>query len=72
VLSLGVKMTAQNTQKPADQPVFHKVVENLYKLESSGGYYAHIKKSGKHFRRSCRREFKRGFLREFKRGQILE
>ena len=49
-----MKMTAQNTQKPAEQPVFHKVAENLYRLESSGGYYALIKKGGKQFRRSLK------------------
>jgi integrase len=36
------------------QPVFHKVAENLYRLESSGGYYALIKKGGKQFRRSLK------------------
>ena len=41
--------------KPAvQQPVFHKVAENLYRLESSGGYYALIKKGGKQFRRSLK------------------
>ena len=34
--------------------MFHKVAENLYRLESSGGYYALIKKSGKQFRRSLK------------------
>jgi hypothetical protein len=54
VLRFGMKMTAQNTQEPAEQPVFHKVAENLYRLESSGAYYALIKKSGKQFRRSLK------------------
>src|ERR1039457_5525834 len=49
-----MKMTAQNTSKPAEQPVFHKVAENLYRLDSSGGYYALIKKGGKQFRRSLK------------------
>ena len=49
-----MKTTAQNIQKPVEQPVFHKVAENLYRLESSGGYYALIKKSGKRFRRSLK------------------
>jgi integrase len=41
--------------KPAvQQPVFHKVAENLYRLESSGGYYALVKKGGKQFRRSLK------------------
>lgn len=46
--------TKQNIAKPAEQPVFHKVAENLYRLESSSGYYALIKKAGKQFRRSLR------------------
>jgi integrase len=46
--------TKQNTMKPAQQPVFHKVAENLYRLESSSGYYALVKKSGKQFRRSLK------------------
>ncbi|HTV40725.1 MAG TPA: tyrosine-type recombinase/integrase [Candidatus Sulfotelmatobacter sp.] len=36
------------------QPVFHKVAENLYRLESSGGYYALLKRGGKQFRRSLK------------------
>jgi hypothetical protein len=36
--------------------VFHKVAENLYRLESSGGYYALIKRGGKQFRRSLKKE----------------
>jgi hypothetical protein len=40
--------------KPAEHPVFHKVAENLYRLESSGGYYALIQRSGKQFRRSLK------------------
>jgi len=27
--------------------MFHKVDENLYRLESSGGYYGSVKKGGK-------------------------
>jgi hypothetical protein len=34
--------------------VLRKVAENLYRLESSGGYYALVKKGGKQFRRSLR------------------
>jgi integrase len=47
--------TVQKRAQPADgQPVFHKVAENLYRLESSGGYYGLIKKGGKQFRRSLK------------------
>ena len=49
-----MKMNVQNPSQPVVQPVFHKVAENLYRLESSGGYYALIKKSGKQFRRSLK------------------
>jgi hypothetical protein len=53
-LRFGMKMSAQNSQKPGEQPVFHKIAENPYRLESSDGYYALIKKSGKQFRRSLK------------------
>jgi len=35
-------------------PILHSVAENLYRLESSGGYYALVKKAGKQFRRSLK------------------
>ena len=34
--------------------VFHRVAENLYRLETSGGYYALLKRADKQFRRSLR------------------
>jgi integrase len=34
--------------------VFHRVAENLYRLESSGGYYGLLKRGDKQFRRSLR------------------
>jgi integrase len=50
-----MKTMLENKPKPAvQQPVFHKVAENLYRLESSGGYYALVKKGGKQFRRSLK------------------
>jgi len=50
-----MKTTRGKNPKPAaGQPVFHKVAENLYRLESSGGYYALIKKGDKQFRRSLK------------------
>ena len=50
-----MKKLLKNDAKPAAvQPVFHKVAENLYRLESSGGYYALVKKGGKQFRRSLK------------------
>jgi integrase len=67
-----MEMTAQNTSKPAEQPVFHKVAENLYRLESSGGYYALIKKGGKQFRRSLKTKDRKLADRRLKelKGQI--
>lgn len=34
--------------------VFHRVSENLYRLETSGGYYALLKLGDKQFRRSLK------------------
>jgi integrase len=44
----------KSPEQVAEQPVFHKVAENLYRLESSGGYYALLKRGGKQFRRSLK------------------
>jgi integrase len=38
----------------ARKHVFHRVAENLYRLEQTGGYYALIKRGDKQFRRSLR------------------
>lgn len=67
-----MKMTTQNPSKPAEQAVFHKVAENLYRLESSGGYYALIKKGGKQFRRSLKTKDQKLADRRLKelKGQI--
>lgn len=40
--------------KAARKLVFHRVAENLYRLEQSGGYYALLKRGDKQFRRSLR------------------
>ncbi len=40
--------------KEARKVVFHRVGENLYRLETSGGYYALVKRGGKQFRRSLK------------------
>lgn len=40
--------------KSARKVVFHRVAENLYRLESSGGYYALLKRADKQFRRSLK------------------
>jgi integrase len=65
-------LTAQNTTEPVGQPVFHKVAENLYRLESSSGYYALIKKGGKQFRRSLKTKDRKLADRRLKelKGQI--
>jgi hypothetical protein len=48
-----MKMTEKATTPSApQQTVFHKLAENLYRLESSGGHYALVKKGGKQFRLS--------------------
>jgi integrase len=40
--------------KAARKLVFHRVAENLYRLEQSGGYYALLKRGDKQFRRSLK------------------
>lgn len=47
-------MTQTTASPPAGQPVFQKVAENLYRLVSSKGYYALLKRGGKQFRRSLK------------------
>src|SRR6202795_1400252 len=55
VVYFHMKMSTQSPSEPAvAQSVFHKVAENLYRLESSGGYYALLKRGGKQFRRSLK------------------
>jgi integrase len=46
--------TIEENAQANGHAVFHNVGENLYRLESSGGYYALIKKGGKQFRRSLK------------------
>jgi len=58
--------------KAARKVVFHRVAENLYRLETSGGYYALVKRGGKQFRRSLRtkdRKLAERRLAEFQ-GQV--
>ena len=40
--------------KSARKVVFHRVAENLYRLENTGGYYALLKRGDKQFRRSLK------------------
>jgi integrase len=54
VLYFRMKEMQKMTSPLAEQPVFHKVAENLYRLESSNGYYALLKRGGKQFRRSLK------------------
>lgn len=42
------------TTTPARQIAFQKVGQNLYRLESTGGYYALLKRADKQFRRSLK------------------
>jgi hypothetical protein len=73
VESFPTKTTGKETTPPASlQPVFHKVAENLYRLESSGGYYALVRKGSKQFRRSLKtkdRKLADGRLKDIK-GQV--
>ncbi len=45
---------ARAETKVARKVVFHRVAENLYRLETSGGYYALVKRGDKQFRRSLK------------------
>lgn len=45
---------AQETRNDARKVVFHRVAENLYRLEQTGGYYALLKRADKQFRRSLK------------------
>src|SRR5262245_3521872 len=40
--------------KQSRKVVFHRVAENLYRLETSGGYYGLVKRGDKQFRRSLK------------------
>ena len=53
-VNCGMNATVQKVYPPTGQPVFHNVGENLYRLESSGGYYGLLKKGCKQFRRSLK------------------
>ena len=39
--------------------MFHQVAENLYRLESSDGCYALLKRGGKQFRRSLKTKYRK-------------
>src|SRR5580698_8782592 len=55
VVYFHMKMSTQSPSEPAvAQSVFHRVAENLYRLETSGGYYALLKRGDKQFRRSLK------------------
>ena len=41
---------SKNHATPSARTVFHKVGQNLYRLESSGAYYALFKRGGKQIR----------------------
>ncbi|HWB99610.1 MAG TPA: tyrosine-type recombinase/integrase [Bryobacteraceae bacterium] len=46
--------TEAGGEAKARKVVFHRVAENLYRLETSGGYYALLKRGDKQFRRSLK------------------
>jgi integrase len=49
-----MQLPAPEEAKIARKLVFHRVAENLYRLETSGGYYALVKRGDKQFRRSLK------------------
>jgi len=49
-----MKTEALGEARTARKVVFHRVAENLYRLEQSGGYYALVKRGAKQFRRSLK------------------
>ena len=49
-----MKTEALGEPKDARKVVFHRVAENLYRLEMTGGYYALLKRGDKQFRRSLK------------------
>jgi hypothetical protein len=51
---LSINSDALPEQKVARKVVFHRVAENLYRLETSGGYYALLKRGDKQYRRSLK------------------
>lgn len=51
---LTVKTEALGEAGTVRKVAFHRVAENLYRLESSGGYYALLKRGAKQFRRSLK------------------
>jgi integrase-like protein len=50
----SMETEALGEAKAARKLVFHRVAENLYRLETSGGYYALLKRGDKQFRRSLK------------------
>ena len=50
----SVEIEAPEEAAKARKLVFHRVAENLYRLEANGGYYALLKRGDKQFRRSLK------------------
>ena len=50
----SVKTEALEGAKASRKVVFHRGAENLYRLDTSGGYYALVKRGNKQFRRSLK------------------
>jgi len=51
---LSMQNNVGQDAKAARKVVFHRVAENLYRLENTGGYYALVKRGDKQFRRSLK------------------
>ena len=63
-------MSKNTPETPATKPVFHKVGQNLYRLESSGKYYALLKRGGKQIRKSLKTDDKALAMRRL--GELRE
>jgi len=69
----GLSPDALGTMKtttPARKIAFQKVGQNLYRLESTGGYYALLKRADKQFRRSLKTKDRK--LAERKLSELRE
>lgn len=69
----GMQNNPGQEVKSVRKVVFHRVAENLYRLESSGGYYALLKRSDKQFRRSLKTKDRKLADRRLAemRGQVM-
>ena len=71
---LSMQNSSGQEAKSARKVVFHRVAENLYRLENTGGYYALLKRGDKQFRRSLKTKDRKLADRRLAemRGQVAE